>query len=265
MAEPDFPPLRVGMSARLMHQPPAELGFRGKTLQYLEQAAAHWVMRRGALVLMLPTLGYDAEIERRRISIRHYVELLDGLVIQGGADVSPTCYGQQPMRPEWGGDVVRDRYEIELIEGFLEQGKPVFGICRGAQLINVFFGGTLYQDIATLREDAGPHVDRDAYDRHQHEVRFEAGSRLSEIYGGTPGGLVTSIHHQAVDRLGSDLIVEARSLEDGIVEAIRSRGSGFVVGVQWHPEFHGAHQPQLLDPKPLVDDFLRAAALARRS
>lgn len=150
------------MSARLMHQPPAELGFKGKTLQYLEQAAAHWVMRRSALVLMVPTLGFDAEVERRRVSLRQYVDLLDGLVMQGGADVSPTSYGQQPLRPEWSGDPVRDRYEIELIEGFLEQGKPVFGICRGAQLLNVFFGGTLYQDIATLREDAQAHVDRDA-------------------------------------------------------------------------------------------------------
>ena len=260
-------PLRIGMSARLMHQPPAELGFKGKTLQYLEQAAAHWVMRRGALVLMLPTLGYDAEIERRRVSIRQYVDLLDGLVMQGGADVSPTTYGQEPLRPEWGGDVVRDRYEIELIEGFLEQGKPVFGICRGAQLLNVFFGGTLYQDIETLREDAKLHVDKEAYDHHVHHVRFEAGSRLAAIYGNGEkegeGGLVTSIHHQAVDRLGSDLVIEARSEEDGIVEAIRSRGSGFVVGVQWHPEFHGPSS-ELLDPMPLIDDFLQAAAESRR-
>ncbi|XHS77828.1 gamma-glutamyl-gamma-aminobutyrate hydrolase family protein [Burkholderiaceae bacterium UC74_6] len=257
-------PLRIGMSARLMHQPPAELGFKGKTLQYLEQAAAHWVMRRSALVLMVPTLGFDAEVERRRVSLRQYVDLLDGLVMQGGADVSPTSYGQQPLRPEWSGDPVRDRYEIELIEGFLEQGKPVFGICRGAQLLNVFFGGTLYQDIATLREDAQAHVDRDAYDQHLHQVRFEPGSRLASIYKGAEGGLVTSIHHQAVDRLGSDLQVEATSEEDGIVEAIRSRGSGFVAGVQWHPEFHGVNQPELLDPMPLIDDFLRAAAQARR-
>lgn len=263
MPEPVFSPLRIGMSARLMHQPPAELGFKGKTLQYLEQAAAHWVMRRGALVLMLPTLGYDAEIERRRVSIRQYVDVLDGLVMQGGADVSPTSYGQEPLRPEWSGDVVRDRYEIELIEGFLEQGKPVFGICRGAQLINVFFGGSLYQDIATQRKDAKRHVDPIAYDHHTHNIRFEPGSRLASIYGDAEGGLVTSIHHQAVDRLGSDLLIEARSEEDGIVEAIRSRGAGFVLGVQWHPEFHGPSSA-LLDPTPLMDDFLGAAAESRR-
>ena len=257
-------PLRIGLSARLMHKVPAELGFRNKTLQYLEQAAAHWVMGGPALVFMLPTLGFDAEIERRKVSVRQYVDALDGLVMQGGADVSPSSYGQQPLRPEWSGDAARDHYEMELVEGFLEQGKPIFGICRGAQLLNVFFGGSLYQDIPTLRPDACVHVDREAYDQLTHRVDFEPGSRLSRLYGGeVTGGLVNSIHHQAVDRLGSDLLVEARSREDGIVEAIRSRGESFVAGVQWHPEFHGAN-PDLLDPHPLLQGFLDAARKAQR-
>ena len=92
-------PLRIGLSARLMHLPPLELGFRNKTLQYLEQSIAHWIMSHGALVLMLPTLGFDAEVSRRRVSVRNYVQALDGLVLQGGADVSPSSYGQQPLRP----------------------------------------------------------------------------------------------------------------------------------------------------------------------
>lgn len=255
-------PLRIGLSARLMHLPPLELGFRNKTLQYLEQSIAHWIMSHGALVLMLPALGFDAEISRRRVSVRNYVHALDGLVLQGGADVSPTSYGQQPLRPEWSGDIVRDRYEIELLEGFLAQGKPILGICRGEQLINVAFGGTLLQDVVTQRPDAHRHVDADLYDRHQHDVRFEPGSRLAAIYPGLEGGRVNSIHHQAVDRLGGDLLIEARSLEDGVVEAIRARGSAFVAGVQWHPEFHAA-TPGLLSGEPLLQAFLAAAAAAR--
>ena len=254
-------PLRIGLSARLMHTPPLELGFRNKTLQYLEQAIAHWIMARGAMVLMLPTLGFDAEVDRRRVKVRHYVDALDGLVMQGGADVSPTSYGQQPLRPEWSGDVVRDRYEMELVEGFLAQGKPVLGICRGAQLLNVAFGGTLYQDIATQRQDARNHVDAELYDQHHHEIIFEPESRLAQLYAGMTGGRVTSIHHQAVDRLGSDLVVEARATEDGMVEAIRSTGSCFVAGVQWHPEFH-AINPALLSGEPLLDGFLDCAAKA---
>lgn len=255
-------PLRIGLSARLLHQPPAELGFRNKTLQYLEQSIAHWVMTHGALALMLPTLGYDAEVSRRKVSVHHYVDLLDGLVLQGGADVSPGSYGQQPLRPEWSGDLVRDRYEMELLEGFLAKGKPVLGICRGAQLLNVAFGGTLIQDISTQRAASRDHVDPLLYDKLHHEVRFERDARLAEVYEGQPGGLVTSIHHQAVDRLGADLVVEARSTEDGVVEAIRARGSGFVAGVQWHPEFHTG-VPGLLSGTPLMQAFLAAAQAAR--
>ena len=252
-------PLRIGLSARLLHHPPAEMGFRGKTLQYLEQSIAHWIMGHGALAFMVPTLGFDAEVSRRKVSVHHCVDALDGLVLQGGADISPASYGQQPLRPEWAGDPIRDRYEIELLDGFLAQGKPVLGICRGAQLINVAYGGTLLQDIAGQRPEAWAHVDLELYDHHRHQVAFEPGSRLAMLYRGSERGLVTSIHHQAVDRLGGDLEIEARSLDDGLVEAIRARGSAFVVGVQWHPEFH-FQDPSLLSGEPLMNAFLSAAA-----
>jgi putative glutamine amidotransferase len=246
-----------------MHKPPLELGFRSKTLQYLEQSIAHWIMSTGAHVFMVPTLGFDAEVERRRVSVRNFVNALDGLVLQGGADVSPLTYGQEPLRPEWAGDAVRDRYEMELLEGFLAQGKPVFGICRGLQLINVAMGGTLLQDIGSLRPDALAHVDAEQYDQLQHEVVFESASRLSELYPGQHGGLVNSIHHQAIDRPGGDLVVEARSAHDGVVEAIRARGSAYVFGVQWHPEFH-ASNPELLSGDPLRDAFLEASMHVRQ-
>ncbi|HUG21822.1 gamma-glutamyl-gamma-aminobutyrate hydrolase family protein [Piscinibacter sp.] len=259
---PPRAPLRIGLSARLMHLPPLELGFRNKTLQYLEQSIAHWIMGRGAVVYMLPALAFGAEIERRQVSVRNYVDTLDGLVLQGGADVSPTSYGQQPLRPEWSGDIVRDRYEMELLEGFLAQGKPVLGICRGSQLINVAFGGTLLQDIGTLHTGAARHVDADMYDQLLHEIRFEPEARMAELYPGLQGGRVNSIHHQAVDRLGADLRVEARSADDGVIEAIRARGSAFVAGVQWHPEFHSANA-ELLSGEPLLDAFLSAGEMAR--
>ncbi len=249
-------PLRIGMSARLLHQAPTEMGFRGKTLQYLEQSVAHWILRHGAVALMVPTLGLDAEVARRKVSVREYAELLDGLVLQGGADVSPHVYGQEPLNPAWAGDPVRDRYEIELIEGFLQLGKPLLGICRGCQLLNVAFGGSLYQDLPSQRPDARTHVDAAMYDELLHGIEFVPGSRLSVLYGPDCVPVVNSIHHQAIDRLGGDLVVEARSLEDGVVEAIRGIGSLAVSGVQWHPEFHRG-QPDRLDPEPLMNDFLR--------
>ena len=255
-------PLKIGLSARLMHAPPSELGFRGKTLQYLEQSIAHWIMSHGAIVLMIPTLGADAGVTRRGISMRSYVRELDALVLQGGADVSPRSYGQQPMRADWAGDIVRDRYEMELLHEFMAQGKPVLGICRGAQLMNVAMGGTLFQDIATQCPRAIRHVDSDLYDELHHEISFEPGSRLEGLYEGIERAQVTSIHHQAVDRLGSDLVIDARSSADGIVEAIRWRGAGYAMGVQWHPEFHGAARG-LLDSAPIVLDFLAAAQRMR--
>ncbi len=258
-------PLKIGLSARLLHAPPRELGFRNKVLQYLEQSIAHWIMAHGALVLMIPTIDASAEVSRRGISVRSYVRELDGLVLQGGADVSPRSYGAQPLRSEWAGDPVRDRYEMELLHEFMAQGRPVLGICRGAQLMNVAFGGTLIQDIATQHPGSIPHVDVDLYDRLSHEIRFEPDSLLSQLYQPLESGRVNSIHHQAVDRLGGDLVVDARSSADAIVEAIRWRGSGYALGVQWHPEFHRGGEEPLLDSSPILLDFLAAAERMRDS
>lgn len=252
-------PLRIGLSARLMHNPPAELGFRDKTLQYLEQSVAHWIMSHGALVFMVPTLESSAEVRRAAIHVSDYVREIDALVLQGGADLSPTSYGEEPLRPEWAGDRVRDLYEIELLWECVIQGRPVLGVCRGAQLINVAFGGTLYQDIATQIPDAIRHVDRAVYDLLAHEVEIEPASELARLYPEVAGARVTSIHHQCVKRLGSGVVVEAKSPNDGVIEAIRYTGAGDVMGVQWHPEFHRPGREQLLDSGPLLYDFLRRA------
>ncbi|SFW16440.1 gamma-glutamyl-gamma-aminobutyrate hydrolase family protein [Nitrosovibrio sp. Nv17] len=247
-------PLRIGLSPRILHHPPAELGFRNKTLQYLEQSVAHWIMRRGALVFMLPAIE-SGGVERSSVRISDYVKEIDGLVMQGGADVSPASYGETPLRPEWSGDRVRDLYEIELFWECVVQRKPVLGICRGLQLINVALGGSLYQDIATEHAGAIPHVDAALYDQHRHAIRIEEGSRLAKLYEGANHPLVNSIHHQAIRRLGRDLLVEAISDDDGIIEAIRMRGESYVVAFQWHPEFH-AGASELLDSGPILDDLL---------
>lgn len=263
MSQAGTRPLRIGLSARLMHEPPAELNFPGKTLQYIEQSIAHWVMAHGALAFMVPTIETGGGVDRRAVSLKEYAAELDALVLQGGADMAPESYGMVPTSPLWPGDRIRDRYEIELFWEFVFQGKPVLGICRGCQLINVALGGSLYQDIASACPEAARHVEPTLYDRHVHDVAVVPGTRLAELYAGRGAGKVISIHHQAIDRLGNDLEVEARAV-DGIIEAIRWKGAGYVAGFQWHPEFHGA-SADLLDSAPIMLDFLAAARLAREA
>ncbi|WP_207002971.1 gamma-glutamyl-gamma-aminobutyrate hydrolase family protein [Trinickia mobilis] len=254
--------LRIGVSARIFHPEPGAKGLRGKTLQYLEESIAHWVMSRDVLVFMIPTVGHQGMLHPSNIRLRDYAKHLDGLLLQGGADVSPQSYAETSSRPEWPGDRVRDMYELELLHEFVESGKPVLGVCRGCQLINVAFGGSLYQDIATDVPTAGVHVN-EHYDQHRHAVRFPSGSTLASMFPGRSEAVVNSIHHQAVKTLGRDLNIEAVSSSDGIIEAVRYRRAPFVVGVQWHPEFHRAGGPELLDCTPLLDTFLRVARETR--
>ena len=254
--------LRIGVSARIFHPEPGAKGLRGKTLQYLEESIAHWVMSRDVLVFMIPTVGHQGMLHPSNIRLRDYAKQLDGLLLQGGADVSPQSYTEAATRHEWPGDRVRDMYELELLHEFIEAGKPVLGVCRGCQLINVAFGGTLYQDIATDVPTAGVHVN-EQYDQHRHPIRFPDGSTLVNMFPGHREALVNSIHHQAVRTIGRDLNIEAVSAHDGIIEAVRYRRAPFVMGVQWHPEFHRAGGDELLDCTPLLDTFLRVARETR--
>ncbi|KQQ40205.1 glutamine amidotransferase [Duganella sp. Leaf126] len=255
-------PLHIGISARIFHPEAGSTGLRSKNLQYLEESIAQWVMSRDVLVFMIPTVNTDGLLHPSNIRLRDYARHLDGLVLQGGADVSPQSYAETPTRPEWSGDRARDMYELELLHEFVEAGKPVLGICRGCQLINVAFGGTLYQDIASDVPDSLAHVNDD-YDRNRHDITFPPGSSLARLFKGQASGTVNSIHHQAVKTLGRDMMVEALSVPDNMVEAIRYRKAPFVMGLQWHPEFHRAGGVELLDCTGILDQFLRVARETR--
>ncbi|MFZ6718592.1 gamma-glutamyl-gamma-aminobutyrate hydrolase family protein [Undibacterium sp. Ji49W] len=254
--------LKIGVSARIFHPQAGAKGLSSKTLQYLEESIAQWVMARDVMVFMIPSVNTNGLIRPSNIRLRDYARHLDGLVLQGGADVAPESYSQQSTRPEWSGDRTRDMYELELLHEFIETDKPLLGICRGCQLLNVAFGGSLYQDIATEVPNAIAHVN-DLYDQNGHELQFTAQSSLAQLFPPMATARVNSIHHQSIKNLGRDIMVEAVSPEDNIVEAIRYQKAKFVVGLQWHPEFHLTGQSDLLDCTPILDSFLRAARETR--
>ena len=255
--------LKIGISACFMHADPARQLFTGKTLQYVEQSIAHWVMSSGAMAVMIPSP--TGATQRGDVTLDHYAQWLDGLVLHGGADVSPLSYGEKPLQEKWAGDRIRDEYEIDLVAAFGRHGKPVFGVCRGLQLLNVAYGGTLFQDIETQIPQALRHRDAQVYDNNFHGVEFVPGSRLAALYPNDERVTVNSIHHQAIKDLAPGFEVEAMSHEDGIVEAIRrtDAGQAYVAAVQWHPEFHLAGS-DTIDDAALLEDFLAAAGAARK-
>jgi putative glutamine amidotransferase len=259
---------RLGVSACFFHADPKRNLFKGKTLLYAEESMLQWLMAGGAVPLLLPRAG-------GALTPADLLEGVDGLVLQGGSDMSPRHYGEEPLRPEWEGDPARDLYEMELVRLCLAADKPVLGVCRGAQVLNVALGGTLYQDIESLHPGRRVHRNWEIYDQHDHEIDVVPGSRLARWYPtALPGPVgqktrVNSVHHQGLNTLGRGLVVEARSIPDGVIEAVRyqpgEEGAGpFAYGVQWHPEFIRPGEPGLLDPQVLLAGFLEEVAARSR-
>jgi putative glutamine amidotransferase len=162
---------------------------------------------------------------------------IDGLLLSGGSDLDPGYYGERPSAELGPTLPERDAFEVALLEGALERGLPVFGICRGLQVANVVLGGSLYQDLPTQLHD-GSIAHRQVTPKWQwsHEVEVDGGSAVAGILG-TDGLRVNSYHHQGIKVLADGLVASARST-DGVVEAVEYRdlSEAWIVGVQWHAE-----------------------------
>jgi putative glutamine amidotransferase len=255
-------PLRIGVASCFFHADPTRPIFKGKTLLYLEESLAHWLMAGGAVPQLLPTPAAGIRAD-------DLLGGVDALVLQGGSDVAPASYGETAIRPEWAGDRVRDRYETDLVRSAIALDRPVLGICRGLQMLNVIFGGTLIQDIATQCPGFLTHREFERYDQLQHEVAVEPNSWLARMHPGRDRGRVNTVHHQAIKALGRGLQVEARSVPDGLVEAVRyqpeatEKPTSWIYAVQWHPEFQNPEDSSLLPTAPLRDRFLEAATEGR--
>lgn len=222
---------------------------------------ASWVMNQryflaatmvGAVPWMIPLLDDDL------MTLREIYERLDGLLIPGGVDINPAEYGEA-VRPECGNlDPARDRVELQLARWAIEDGKPILGLCRGHQIINVALGGSMWQDLASQKPSFDKHdfFPTAGFERDHlaHDVDVVAGSRLSQLLESTRVP-VNSMHHQGIKTLGRDLVVSATA-DDGLIEAIEGTTDAFCIGVQWHPEVFEMADPHT---RHLFGGFIRAA------
>ena len=247
------------------------IGIPTQTLQAIdripEDLPASWVMnqryflactRVGAVPWMVPLLDEDDA------TLREIYDRLDGIFIAGGVDLDPASYGDERHELCGRTDLARDHVELLFARWAMEEGKPVFGVCRGMQVINVAAGGTLWQDCGALVDGAIKHDYFPgagyARDYLAHEIRILAGSRLHQAFG-TDTVMVNSMHHQGIRALGDGLVASSWA-PDGLMESLEGTGDGFLVGVQWHPEM-------LIDTDPathrLFEDFIAASVAFRES
>ena len=248
------------------------VGIPTQTLQSLGGVSSEippsWVMSQryiltltaaGAIPWMIPLVDED--------SLRGVYDELDAVFLPGGADIDPLTYGAAPHPLCDKTDRDRDRVEVSLAKWALEDDKPVLGVCRGMQLINVAAGGTLYQDLAedmpgSIKHDYFPYSGQGyARDFLAHDVAVHEGTRLAQLVGAGPLR-VNSMHHQGVRELGRGLVATAEA-PDGLIEALEGEdGSAYLFAVQWHPE---ALTDSDARTRRLFDDFIDAGEEWRRT
>lgn len=203
------------------------------------------VRRAGGMPLLLP----PGE-ERAQDLVRH----LHGLLLTGGGDIDPQHYGGQPHDTIYMVDRERDATEFTLARTAIEHGLPTLGVCRGAQVINVVLGGTLYEHLPDAVGDAVPHR-APPREPIRHGIKVQSRSRLAAIVKELEFRCV-SWHHQGLRTLGSGLVVTAHA-PDGAIEAIEMPAHRWLIGVQWHPELSAIEQPL---HQRLFDALVEAAA-----
>ncbi|AMD94536.1 gamma-glutamyl-gamma-aminobutyrate hydrolase family protein [Leptotrichia sp. oral taxon 847] len=204
------------------------------------------VINSGGIPIILPITD-NLEV------IKEQAKYFDGLILSGGGDPDPNLYGEDCLQELGNVTPERDTFELTILDVFLKAKKPILGICRGLQLMNVFYGGTLYQDIKYLNTSI-QHRQRWLADLPTHDVNIlEEDNILFEIFGAKTR--TNSFHHQMIKDLGSELTTIATA-NDGVVEAIQNKNHPFFYGVQWHPEMMASRGN--LEMKKIFDKFIKS-------
>lgn len=215
----------IGISGTQLLSPTSE--FEGTLVAYTPQYYIDVVQDVGATPVMLP-VGTTEDA-------KNLVAVIDALILTGGHDVDPELYGEEPHRNLTVTFPKRDAFDLALYAAAIEKGIPVLGVCRGLQVINVYHGGSLYQDLPTQYDaELLLHVQQAPFETAVHSISIESDSRLFDALGAH--ARVNTLHHQAIKQLGNDLRAVAHS-QDGLVEAIESADPSIdMIALQWHPE-----------------------------
>ena len=203
------------------------------------------IERSGGVPLVLPYIESEAMIDA-------FVELCDGFLFTGGADVDPCYYGEEKKDTCGETEPNRDKLEMAVLSRAFESGKPIMGICRGLQIINVAMGGKLYQDIPTEFESELLHKQTEGQNEPSHPIFVEEGTPLYSVVG-KKEMVGNTFHHQAIKVLSDGLAVSARA-SDGIIEAVYAPDKKYLRAYQWHPE----RLYRFEDNKALFDEFINA-------
>ncbi len=197
------------------------------------------VIASGGLPIIIPTLEDMKDISR-------YLDIVDGVIFTGGGDISAHYFNEEPIREVDEVCQDRDMTEIALFHEAYKRRKPIFGICRGIQLINIALGGSIYQDIYTQIPSVLGHTCGNNIQDGYHSIKIQKESILYEMFE-KEKLVVNSQHHQSIKTLGKDLraIAEAK---DGIIEAIESTNENFILGLQFHPEAMAMKNEDFLKP-----------------
>lgn len=190
----------------------------------LQSAYSNWIEKAGGIPVTIPIPLYTSEI----ISL---IEKVDGVLLSGGDDLAPSFYNERPLAPNCNGDLRRTWIETVVIRDAIQLKKPIFGICRGIQQLNVVLGGSLYQDIPIQMGNAIEHSQSGML--YAHTVLVESNEFTNQFFGKS-SFQTNSSHHQAIKKVGDGGIVLATA-EDGVIEAVTWKKYR-AIGVQWHPE-----------------------------